>query len=127
MALIITAVSVVLLAAVAGACVAVAVRFGDHPAYVRVLVDLRGGIDTSKNNRIVTYGTKSSPVPTIPGAHSVAACGGYLLAVVGVGRIQETVADKRTDRAQLGLEHHSAARDRVIGCARPLRFDRIAV
>jgi hypothetical protein len=42
-ALIITAVSVVLLAAVAGACVAVAVRFGDHPAYVRVVVDLRGG------------------------------------------------------------------------------------
>ena len=53
------------------------------------------GIDTANNNRIVTYGTKSSPVPTIPGAHSVAACGGYALAVVGVGRIQETVADKR--------------------------------
>ncbi|MGZ4325970.1 MAG: Gmad2 immunoglobulin-like domain-containing protein [Solirubrobacteraceae bacterium] len=53
------------------------------------------GIDTANNNRIVTYGTKSSPVSTIPGAHSVAACGGYVLAVVGVGRIQNTVADKR--------------------------------
>ena len=53
------------------------------------------GIDTAANNRIVTYGTKSSPAPTIPGAHSVAACGGYVLAVVGVGRIQGTVADKR--------------------------------
>ncbi|MGZ4305456.1 MAG: Gmad2 immunoglobulin-like domain-containing protein [Solirubrobacteraceae bacterium] len=53
------------------------------------------GIDTAHNNRIVTYGTKGSPVFTIPGVHSVAACGADLLAVVGVGRIQETVADKR--------------------------------
>ncbi|MGZ6563853.1 MAG: Gmad2 immunoglobulin-like domain-containing protein [Solirubrobacteraceae bacterium] len=53
------------------------------------------GLDTANNNRIVTYGTKGSPVFTMPGAHSVVACGADVLAVVGVGRIQETVADKR--------------------------------
>jgi hypothetical protein len=53
------------------------------------------GIDTANSNRIVTYGTKTSPVFTLAGTSSVAACGGYLLAVVGVGRVQTTVSDKR--------------------------------
>jgi hypothetical protein len=53
------------------------------------------GIDTANHNRIATYGTKSSPVFTLADPQSVAACGGYLLAVVGVGRIQNTVSDKR--------------------------------
>jgi hypothetical protein len=53
------------------------------------------GIDTAHNNRIVTYGTKSSPVVTLAGPHFVAACGADLLAVVGGGRIQRTVSDKR--------------------------------
>ena len=53
------------------------------------------GLDTANNNRIVTYGRKTSPVFTLAGTNSVAACGGDLLAVVGVGRILTTVSDKR--------------------------------
>lgn len=60
------------------------------------------GIDTANNNRIVTYGTKSAPVSTLAGSESVAACGGYLLAVVGVGRIQNTVSDKRLAIVSVG-------------------------
>jgi hypothetical protein len=37
------AIAALLLAVVAGACTAVAIRFGDHPAYVRAVVDFRGG------------------------------------------------------------------------------------
>jgi Immunoglobulin-like domain of bacterial spore germination len=67
---------------------------GEGASIVEDGVSLRG-IDTANNNRIVTYGTKTSPVFTLAGAKSVAACGADLLAVVGVGRIQSTVSDKR--------------------------------
>ena len=67
---------------------------GEGASIVEDGVGLRG-IDTAHNNRIVTYGTKTSPVFTLAGTNSVAACGGDLLAVVGVGRIQTTVSDKR--------------------------------
>lgn len=60
------------------------------------------GIDTAGNNRIVTYGTKSAPVTTLAGSESVAACGGSLLAVVGVGRIQNAVSDKRLAIVSVG-------------------------
>jgi hypothetical protein len=53
------------------------------------------GLDTANNNRVVTYGTRTSPVFTLAGTSSVAACGGDVLAVVGVGRVQTTVSDKR--------------------------------
>ena len=44
-----TALAVLLLAAVAGACIAVAVRFGDHPAYARAVVDFSGGTIGMRN------------------------------------------------------------------------------
>lgn len=60
------------------------------------------GIDTATGNRIVSYGTASSPVFTLAGPRSVAACGGYLLAVAGVGRIENTVSDKRLAIVSVG-------------------------
>jgi hypothetical protein len=60
------------------------------------------GIDTAHGNRIVTYGTKTSPVFTLAGTNSIGAWGGDLLAVVGVGRVQTTVSDKRLATASVG-------------------------
>jgi len=53
------------------------------------------GIDTVHANRIVRYGTATAPAVMIAGRSSIAACGASLLAVVGGGRIQMTVSDKR--------------------------------
>lgn len=67
---------------------------GEGASIVADGVNLRG-IDTAHGDRIVTYGTKGSPVFTLAGPHSIAACGGDLVAVVGTGRIQGTVSNKR--------------------------------
>ena len=53
------------------------------------------GIDIANNNRIVTYGTESSATFRLAGTNSVTACRGYLPAVLGFGRIQNTVSDER--------------------------------
>ena len=60
------------------------------------------GIDTVHGNRLVTYGTATAPASMIAGRGSIAACGGNLLAVVGVGRIQRTVSDKRLAMVFIG-------------------------
>jgi hypothetical protein len=60
------------------------------------------GIDTVHGNRIVTYGTATAPASMIAGRGSIAACGGNMLAVVGVGRIQMTVSDKRLAMVFIG-------------------------